>query len=77
MKEHIVVMLHPNCQYDSALVPDLIAPIQRGDVGVVRGPRFTRDVTSRLENSLTSDRQHLAGMPGRQDDGDSIYIFGL
>ena len=32
---------------------------------------------SGLENNPTLDRQHLAGMPGRQDDGDPIYIFIL
>ncbi len=30
-----------------------------------------------FENNPTLDRQHLAGMPGRQDDGDPIYIFVL
>lgn len=36
----IVVMLHPDYQYDSTLVPDLIAPIQRGDVDMMLGSRF-------------------------------------
>ncbi|MEA3340106.1 MAG: glycosyltransferase family 2 protein [Chloroflexota bacterium] len=36
----IVVMLHPDYQYDSTLVPDLIAPIQRGEADVMLGSRF-------------------------------------
>jgi glycosyltransferase involved in cell wall biosynthesis len=36
----IVVMLHPDYQYDSTLVPELIAPIQRGAADMVMGSRF-------------------------------------
>jgi glycosyltransferase involved in cell wall biosynthesis len=36
----IVVMLHPDYQYDSSLVPDLIAPIQQGEADMVLGSRF-------------------------------------
>jgi glycosyltransferase involved in cell wall biosynthesis len=36
----IVVMLHPDYQYDSTLVPDLIRPIQEGKAGMVLGSRF-------------------------------------
>lgn len=36
----IVVMLHPDYQYDSTLVPDLIAPLQRGEVDMMMGSRF-------------------------------------
>jgi glycosyltransferase involved in cell wall biosynthesis len=36
----IVVMLHPDYQYDSTLVPDLIRPIQEGKVDMVLGSRF-------------------------------------
>ena len=36
----IVVMLHPDYQYDSTLVPDLIAPIQRGEMDMMLGSRF-------------------------------------
>lgn len=36
----IVVMLHPDYQYDSTLVPDLIAPIQRGEADMMMGSRF-------------------------------------
>ncbi len=36
----IVVMLHPDYQYDSTLVPDMIAPIQRGEADVMLGSRF-------------------------------------
>jgi glycosyltransferase involved in cell wall biosynthesis len=36
----IVVMLHPDYQYDSRLVPDLIRPIQEGKVDLVLGSRI-------------------------------------
>jgi len=36
----IVVMLHPDYQYDSTLVPDLIAPIQCGESDMMLGSRF-------------------------------------
>jgi glycosyltransferase involved in cell wall biosynthesis len=36
----IVVMLHPDYQYDSTLVPDLIAPIREGHADMVLGSRF-------------------------------------
>ncbi|MGQ9492156.1 MAG: glycosyltransferase family 2 protein [Anaerolineae bacterium] len=36
----IVVMLHPDYQYDSRLVPDLIRPIQEGKVDMMLGSRF-------------------------------------
>ena len=36
----IVVMLHPDYQYDSTLVPDLIRPIQEGRADMVLGSRF-------------------------------------
>ncbi len=37
----IVVMLHPDYQYDSRLVPELIRPIQEGKADMVLGSRFT------------------------------------
>lgn len=36
----IVVMLHPDYQYDSTLVPELIKPIQEGKADMVLGSRF-------------------------------------
>lgn len=36
----IVVMLHPDYQYDSSLVPELIRPIQEGTADVVLGSRI-------------------------------------
>ena len=36
----IVVMLHPDYQYDSKRVPDLIAPILRGQADMMLGSRF-------------------------------------
>jgi glycosyltransferase involved in cell wall biosynthesis len=36
----IVVMLHPDGQYDPALIPALIEPIARGQADVVLGSRF-------------------------------------
>ncbi len=37
---NIVVMLHPDYQYDSTLVPELIAPIVEGRADMVLGSRF-------------------------------------
>jgi glycosyltransferase involved in cell wall biosynthesis len=36
----IVVMLHPDGQYDPAVLPDLIEPIRRGDADMVLGSRM-------------------------------------
>jgi glycosyltransferase involved in cell wall biosynthesis len=36
----VVVMLHPDYQYDSRLVPQLIAPIQAGEADLVLGSRL-------------------------------------
>jgi glycosyltransferase involved in cell wall biosynthesis len=36
----IVVMVHPDYQYDPTLVPDVIAPIQKGEADVVLGSRL-------------------------------------
>ncbi len=36
----IVVMLHPDYQYDPTLLPELVAPIEAGDADVVLGSRF-------------------------------------
>lgn len=39
----VVVMLHPDYQYDSTLIPELIAPIQQGEADMVLGSRFLGD----------------------------------
>jgi len=36
----IIVMVHPDYQYDPTLLPEVIAPIQRGDADVVLGSRL-------------------------------------
>src|SRR3954447_13174416 len=36
----IVVMLHPDYQYDPELLPNVVAPIKAGDADVVLGSRF-------------------------------------
>ncbi len=36
----IVVMLHPDYQYDPTLLPDVIAPIRAGEADIVLGSRF-------------------------------------
>jgi glycosyltransferase involved in cell wall biosynthesis len=36
----IVVMVHPDYQYDPRLLPDVISPIQRGEADVVLGSRL-------------------------------------
>lgn len=39
----IVVMLHPDYQYDATRIPDLIAPISRGEADLMLGSRFLGD----------------------------------
>ena len=39
----VVVMLHPDYQYDATRIPDLIAPIARGEVDLMLGSRFLGD----------------------------------
>jgi glycosyltransferase involved in cell wall biosynthesis len=41
----VVVMLHPDYQYDSRLVPELIAPILHGKADMVMGSRFLSGAT--------------------------------
>jgi glycosyltransferase involved in cell wall biosynthesis len=36
----IVVMLHPDYQYDPTLLPEIVAPIKAGEVDIVLGSRF-------------------------------------
>jgi glycosyltransferase involved in cell wall biosynthesis len=36
----IIVMVHPDYQYDPTLLPEIIAPIQRGEADVVLGSRL-------------------------------------
>jgi glycosyltransferase involved in cell wall biosynthesis len=36
----IIVMLHPDYQYDPALLPELVAPIEAGQADIVLGSRF-------------------------------------
>ena len=39
----VVVMLHPDYQYDATRIPELIAPIVRGDKDLMLGSRFLGD----------------------------------
>ncbi|HUR76440.1 MAG TPA: glycosyltransferase family 2 protein [Acidimicrobiales bacterium] len=48
----VIVMLHPDGQYDPALLPDLIAPIVAGDADLVLGSRM-----------LTPGGARAGGMP--------------
>lgn len=48
----IVVMLHPDGQYDPAILPDMIAPIRKGEADLVLGSRF-----------LTPGGARAGGMP--------------
>ena len=40
---HVVVMLHPDYQYDATRIPDLIAPILAGEADMMLGSRFLGD----------------------------------
>ena len=41
----IVVMLHPDYQYDPTLLPNIVAPIKAGEADVVLGSRFLQGST--------------------------------
>ena len=41
----IVVMLHPDYQYDPTLLPEVIAPIKAGEADIVLGSRFLAGMT--------------------------------
>jgi glycosyltransferase involved in cell wall biosynthesis len=43
----VVVMLHPDYQYDATRIPDLIAPILAGDADLMLGSRFLRPAGGR------------------------------
>lgn len=53
----IVVMLHPDYQYDSTLIPRLIAPIQAGQFDMMLGSRLLRAPDQRSSPAI------LGGMP--------------
>src|SRR5215213_3211200 len=38
----IVVMLHPDGQYEPSLIPEMLGPILKGDADLVLGSRFAR-----------------------------------
>jgi glycosyltransferase involved in cell wall biosynthesis len=40
---HVVVMLHPDYQYDATRIPDLVAPILAGERDLMLGSRFLGD----------------------------------
>jgi hypothetical protein len=40
MGADVVVMLHPDHQYDARVIPDLVKPIERGEVDAVFGSRM-------------------------------------
>jgi glycosyltransferase involved in cell wall biosynthesis len=46
----VVVMLHPDGQYDPVVLPDLIAPIQRGEADLVLGSRMLLKGAARAGN---------------------------
>ena len=46
MGADIVVMLHPDYQYDPGIIPDLVEPIRRGDADVVLASRMLGDPLS-------------------------------
>jgi glycosyltransferase involved in cell wall biosynthesis len=48
----IVVMLHPDYQYDSTRIPELIAPIQAGECDMMLGSRLLREPGQRGHPAL-------------------------
>ena len=55
----IVVMLHPDYQYDPTLLPEVIAPIKAGEADIVLGSRF-------LAGNTIRQRCTLVEIPGKQ-----------
>lgn len=53
----VVVMLHPDYQYDSTRIPDLIAPILRGECDMMLGSRLLRSPDQQRNPALSG------GMP--------------
>ncbi len=53
----VVVMLHPDYQYDSTRIPQLIAPILAGEYDMMLGSRLLR------ENATTGNPTLQGGMP--------------
>jgi len=45
----VVVMLHPDGQYEPALIPELVEPILRGEADMVLGSRFAEPGLARRE----------------------------
>jgi glycosyltransferase involved in cell wall biosynthesis len=50
----VVVMLHPDGQYDPTLVPDIVRPMLRGDYDVVLGSRFLNPGGAGCRSTSTS-----------------------
>jgi glycosyltransferase involved in cell wall biosynthesis len=67
----VVVMLHPDGQYDSELIPDLIEPIIRGQADIVLGSRLAEPGAARAggmprykllaNRALTAIENHVLG----------------
>ena len=62
----VVVMLHPDHQYDSKLVPELVAPILSGKADMVMGSRILNG--GALEGGMPFWK--YAGEPGAHDGGE-------
>jgi len=67
----IVVMVHPDYQYDPRLLPDVIAPIQRGEADVVLGSRL------KSGSALSGGMPWWKYVSNRFLTGVENYVFGL
>lgn len=64
LEADIIVMLHPDGQYDPVLLPDLIAPIVAGDADLVLGSRM-----------LTPGGARAGGMPRYRFVANKVLTF--
>jgi glycosyltransferase involved in cell wall biosynthesis len=67
----IIVMVHPDYQYDPRLLPDIISPIQRGEADVVLGSRL------KSGSALNSGMPWWKYISNRFLTGVENWVFGL
>jgi glycosyltransferase involved in cell wall biosynthesis len=66
----VIVMLHPDYQYDATRIPDLIAPIARGEMDLMLGSRFLGDpLAGGMPKWKYAANRFLTGLENR--------VFGL
>ena len=69
----IVVMVHPDYQYDPTLVPQIIAPIVRGEADLVLGSRLAGGSAGKTVNSVSTTIGAWSEGPGPLRASRSTY----